>query len=404
MPRAEVSSAQGVVTERVTIVCSNNSNNCLGRALLLGDLLRTGYDVTVVGIQSRQQAWEPGASFDVPVRSFPIRTTFHLPAAIAWLRKEVRGARVIVCKPKPTSLGLALAAGVHPARAILDVDDWDLGFGDAPSSDLQLLQRAPYYLRGLLHPARFNSYLGVRAAFSLIPLFPIRLVSNGWLERKVGGHLLPHVRDSEVFDPSKVDGSELRRSLELDGRQWVGFIGTVRAHKGIEDLIAALARVGGERAPGLLLAGLDADASVAERELLLSARQTLGPLRVRTVKRFPFSQLPTWLTVPDVICIPSRPGATSAGQIPAKMFDALMMAKPLVISDAHDTSDVEPDAALRFRAGDVSDLADKLAELCGDAEQRARLSQRARAVALARFDYAAARRVLLPLVQGLRVS
>lgn len=392
------------MTERVTIVCSNNSNNCLGRALLLGDLLRTAYDVAVVGIQSKQQAWEPGASFDVPVRSFPIRTAFQLPAASAWLREQVRGTRVIVCKPKPTSLGLALAAGVRPTRAILDVDDWDLGFGDAPNSDLELLQRAPYYLRGLVHPKRFNSYLGVRAAFGLVRLFPTRLVSNGWLGHRVGGHLLPHVRDSDVFDPGKVDGSQLRRSLALDARLWVGFIGTVRAHKGIEDLIAALGRLGGEFAPGLLLAGLDDAGSPAERELLRVAEQTLGSARVRAAKRFPFSELPTWLTVPDIVCIPSRPGATSAGQIPAKMFDALMMAKPLVVSDAHDTSDVEPDAAVRFQAGNVADLARKLAELCGDAEQRARLSKRARAVAIARFDYAAARRVLLPLVRALAVT
>lgn len=385
---------------RVALVCSNNSKNCLGRALLLADLLRSSHDVAVVGIQSTAHVWEPGASFQVPVRSYRVSSSLQFPAVISWLRQQLAGSKVIVCKPKPTSLGLALAAGVRPARALLDVDDWDLGFGDAPQSSRELLTRAPYYLRSLLHPRRFNSYLGVRLSFQLIPSFPQRLVSNGFLQRKVGGHLLPHVRDCDVFDPARHDGANRRRELVLGARPWVGFVGTIRAHKGIEDLISALARLSGSSAPGLLLAGLSDDDD-GERKLVALASQTLGAERVRTVKRFPFAELPSWLAAPDVLCIPSRPGTTSAGQIPAKMFDALAMGKPLVISDAHDTSDVDADAALRFEAGNVEDLSQRLAQLCASSAERASLSARARAVALARFDYAAGRRVLAPLVDAL---
>lgn len=385
---------------RVTLVCSNNSKNCLGRALLLADLLRSSHEVAVVGIQSTPHVWEPGVSFQVPVRSFRVASSLQFPAASAWLRKQLAGSKVIVCKPKPTSLGLALAAGVRPARSLLDVDDWDLGFGDAPKSSRELWARSPYYLRSLLHPRRFNSYLGVRLSFELIPSFPQRLVSNGWLQRKLGGHLLPHVRDCDVFDPARHDGANRRRELELDARPWVGFVGTIRAHKGIEDLVSALARLSGPSAPGLLLAGLSDDDD-GERKLVALATQTLGASRFRAVKRFPFSELPSWLAAPDVLCIPSRPGTTSAGQIPAKMFDALAMGKPLVISSAHDTSDVDADAALRFEAGSIEDLSQKLEQLCASVEQRARLGARARAVALARFDYAAGRRVLEPLIGAL---
>ncbi|RYZ08853.1 MAG: glycosyltransferase [Myxococcales bacterium] len=386
---------------RVAIICSNNGSNCLGRSLLLADLLRPQWDASVVGVQTTARPWEPGASFDVPVRSFPIRSAAQLPNAVAWLRKEVQGARVIVCKPKPTSLGLALAAGVRPSQAVLDVDDWDLGFGDAPGSRGELYRRAPYYLKTLLHPGRFNSYLGVRAAFGLIPAFPHRIVSNGWLRRKVGGELLPHVRDSSMFDPAGVDREQRRAALALSARPWVGFIGTIRPHKGIEDLIAALSQLGGVNAPGLLLAGLSAEHVAEERALLAAAQERLGEDRVRFAYKFPFRELPSYLAAPDVICIPSRPGATSAGQIPAKLFDALMMGKPLVISDAHDTSDVDADAAVRFHAGDVSDLAAKLQDLCGSPAHQERLGARARAVALERFDYAAARSVLVPLLERL---
>lgn len=392
------------MNDRVTIICSNNGSNCLGRALLLGDLLLGSHEVSVVGIRTTPRDWEPGASFAVPVRSFPIRSVFQLPAATAWLRQQLQGSKVVVCKPKPTSLGLALAAGVHPSRAILDVDDWDLGFGDAPSTTGELLRRSPYYLRTLLHPRRFNSYPGVRATFGLVPTFRTRLVSNGWLKRKIGGHLLPHVRDGALFDPSKQDRRALRAELGLDERPWVGFVGTARAHKGIEDLIAALALHSGEDAPGLLLAGLSTEAVAAERELERLATSKLGLARFRAVKRFAFSELPRWLAVPDVICIPSRPGTTSAGQIPAKMFDALMMGKPLVISDAHDTSDVDADALLRFEAGNVDDLAAKLRLLCSDPALSQRLATRARATALARFDYETGRRVLLPLLAGLMLA
>jgi glycosyltransferase involved in cell wall biosynthesis len=392
------------VKNRVTIVCSNNGKNCLGRALLLGDLLRTQYDVSVVGIRTTEHDWQVGRSFELAVHSYPIRTSFELPSAARWLRARLVGTRVIVCKPKPTSLGLALAAGVRPSRAILDVDDWDLGFGDAPKSNRDLLLHAPYYLKTLLHPGRFNSYLGVRASFGLARAFPQRLVSNGWLKREIGGALLPHVRDSRAFDPEQHDGRDRRIELDMQARPWVGFVGTVRPHKGIEDLIAALALLAGPLAPGLLLAGLSEQEVAAERELVKMATAALGQDRVRAVSRFPFSELPAWLMVPDVICIPSRPGATSAGQIPAKMFDALMMAKPLVVSNAHDTSDVDDDAAVRFEAGNVRELATKLDELCADAGLRERLARRARIVALARFDYDVGRRLLEPMVSALAVT
>ena len=404
VPRPSGVSCRAQLKTRVTIICSNNGKNCLGRALLLGDLLRLRYDVSVVGIQTTERVWEVGESFQVPVSSFPIRTTFQLGSARRWLAKQVAGSRVIVCKPKPTSLGLALAAGVHPSRAILDVDDWDLGFGDAPASKVELVQRTPYYLKTWLHPQRFNSYLGLRAAFGLIPLFPQRLVSNRWLQRKVGGALLPHVRDARTFDPAQHDGQGRRQELDMQTRLWVGFIGTVRSHKGIEDLISALAKIGGPSPPGLLLAGLGEVEVAAERELVQLGTSRLGASRIRTVNAFPFAELPDWLMVPDIVCIPSRPGTTSAGQIPAKMFDALMMAKPLVVSDAHDTSDLDPDAAMRFRAGDIDDLAQKLETMCADAGLRKRFAERARAVALNRFDYDAGRRVLEPMVAALPVS
>lgn len=389
---------------RVTIICSNNGKNCLGRALLLGDLLLPSHDVVVLGVQTTAQSWEPGASFQVPVRSYPVASSLQFPGAAVWLRSQLRGSRVIVCKPKPTSMGLALAAGVRPSRAILDVDDWDLGFGDAPSSRTELLRRAPYYLRSLLHPARMNSYLGVRAAFDLVPLFPTRLVSNGWLQHRIGGHLLPHVRDCKLFDPDKQDVTSLRAELALGGRKWVGFIGTVRPHKGIEDLIAALASFSAIDAPGLLLAGLSSDEVGGEHQLVRFATEQLGVARVRAVPRFPFSELPRWLAIPDVLCIPSRPGATSAGQIPAKMFDALAMGRPLVVSNAHDTRDVDADAAIRFEAGNVVDLARKLQTLFADEQLRGDLAKRARAVALAHFDYDAGRRVLVPLMDSLEPS
>jgi glycosyltransferase involved in cell wall biosynthesis len=314
-----------------------------------------------------------------------------------WLRRQVAGTSVLVSKPRPTSLGLALLAGIGPGSLLLDIDDWEVGFR---RPERITLARAWRDARDLLDPTSLNSYLPELALDRLAPRFPHRLVSNRWLQARFGGAVLPHVRDTDVLDPARVDRAAGRRELEMGDRVWVGFIGTARAHKGVDDLVDALALLS---EPGLFLAGMNpGDMFVAA--LVERARARLGPERVRVVGQFGFAELPRWSSLPDILCVPSRDEPGAIGQIPAKLFDAMAMAQPVVASRVNDIEDALEGCGVVVEPGDVKALSSAIAELSRDENRRRELGDKARARAVERFSYRAAQGTLRQALAALERS
>jgi glycosyltransferase involved in cell wall biosynthesis len=378
----------------VRILCSDSSTNALGRVLLLADLLANEADVTILGFRDQAPIWAPARGFHVTIEDRRLKQSWQYPAAARWLRGRLGGARIIVHKPLATSLGLALLAGAKPRSILLDIDDWELGLRQSTRmAGLTGAHRALRTVRDLLGPRQLNSYASTWALDRGAGRFPHRTASNSFLQERFGGHLLPHVRDTTKLDPAQVSALDLRSKLRMDGRIWVGFIGTPRAHKGLDELVDALASLAGRDAPGLLLAGADPrdsfSAGIIER-----ARASLGQDRLRTVPSFDFSELPRWAAAPDIICLPSRDTAAAHGQIPAKLFDAMAMAKPIVATRVSDIALILQGCGLVIEPGDVGALAAALDELARDPSKREALGRAARARAIHSYSYEAGRRTL----------
>ena len=378
---------------RLCVVCADMSSNALGRAMLLGRLAeRAGYEVTVAGVAPRgRPIWSPATEERDPIRmsSYPLTHAGRTPAAIRWLARELRGAdRVLIAKPVPTSLGLALAAGVARRPALLDIDDWDAGFRRAGRRGRRA--RLGEAL-SLLHPTHFNTQLGMEWAEAAARLIPHRVVSNRWLERRFGGAIVHHVRDHDALDPRRVDAAPLRATLRLDDRLWIGFVGTPRPHKGLEILVDAIARSRAPRAPGLILCGCDRSDAYARRSAAHAERR-LGSERLRVIERFGFDEIALHVALPDVLAVPSLASDASVGQMPAKLFDAMAMAKPCVASDVNDIAEVLGDTGVVVPAGDAAALADaidRLDALGPGARSALGEAARARSERLYGFDQAA---------------
>jgi glycosyltransferase involved in cell wall biosynthesis len=371
----------------LSVITPDASENCLGRALLLADLLSAEMPVQVVGIQTRERIWPAAESWSIPIRARAMRHFGQYAAAARWLRRQVAGGRVIVSKPRPTSLGLALAAGITPRQMLLDIDDWEVGFRRPLHKSVGRVWRDA---RDLLDPTSLNSYWAELVLDNATRFFPHRIVSNRWLEQRFGGVVLPHVRDTDVLDPSRIDSAELRQRLGMQGRIWVGFIGTARAHKGVDELVEAIARL---EEPGLFLAGVDENDEYV-RSLVLHAKRKLGEPRVRVVGQFGFSELPRWVGLPDIVCVPSRAEPGSVGQIPAKLFDAMAMGKPVIASRVNDMEQALDGAGMVVEPGDPAALARAIDELASAPKLRRELGERARARAIERYSYRAARETL----------
>jgi len=386
----------------VTVICPDLGVNCLGRALLLAELLAPERPVQVVGPLLRDELWAPARNSAIPLHPRRVRHAAELPAAARWLRERALRSQVIVSKPLPTSLGLALCAGIPRDELLLDIDDWEIGLlgGAVPRE-----RPARRLWRGVvlaLAPRRFNTRYPVLLLDAITGTFPHRLVSNAWLGARYGAPVLPHVRDTAWLDPDHVDRRALRARFELDERPWVGFIGTARDHKGLDDLVAALASLQEAPAPGLFLAGLDATQPSAAR-LRERALSALGPERLRVVGPFPFTDLPPHVAAPDVVCLPSRDEPAARGQIPAKVFDALAMGRPVVASRVNDLGRILDGCGVVVPPGDVAALARALDALCRDPARRARLGAAARERAVREYGHDCGRAVLRRALAELRV-
>lgn len=367
----------------VAIVCSNTSNNCLGRALLLADLIRHRASTKIVGFQRRRTAWAPARDNAVPVESRRLDNAFGFRRAARWLRQELLGHRVIVSKPLYTSLGLALRAGLGKAEFLLDVDDWEVGLYRTHSSVTNLVH--------WINPFRIDSFWATNRIDSTIAECPHRTVSNRWLQDRYGGVLLPHLRDTDKLDPARVDRRRERDAHGMNGRFWVGFVGSLRIHKGVEDLVAAVAQL--DDGVGLYIAGVEANHEYGER-LVAHARSVLPAERLRVLPEFPLEQLPKRLALADVLCTPSRALEAAEGQIPAKLFDAMAMGVPAIVTRVNDMPHVLGAGGLSVPPGDPDALAQAIARLYQDPAACAAYGKRARERAVAEYGYGAGRAAL----------
>jgi glycosyltransferase involved in cell wall biosynthesis len=217
-------------------------------------------------------------------------------------------------------------------------------------------------------------------------------VSNRWLAQRFGGTLLYHVRDPHVLDPDRVEAAPMRAKLRLDDRPWVGFVGTVRPHKGLGDLVVALSMLRGPSAPGLLLLGSDPDDPVV-KDLVGFALDVLGPRRLRVRRMFPLEELPAHLAAADVVCVPSRAMAHSRGQLPAKIFDAMAMGKPVVATAVNEVPEILEGCGIAVAPGDPAALAAALDEMRDPAARR-QLGDAGRKKLVEQYSHERGRRVL----------
>jgi len=216
-------------------------------------------------------------------------------------------------------------------------------------------------------------------------------VGSRFLERRFGGTLIPHVRDTDAWRPGGADPHEARRRLGIERERVVMFLGTPRAYKGVDDLCEAVSRLG-RRDVVAALVGTD-PASATGRSL---AARYPG---VRLAGRVPFDDVPRYLAAADVVAIPQRDTSDTRGQTPAKLFDAMALGRPVVSTRVSMIGEVLDGCGVLVPPGDVAALGQAIGHLLDHPDEAAALGDRARQRCVDRYSFSAARRALFPLVE-----
>lgn len=378
----------------ITILCADVSMNCLSRSLTLAEILSKKRQVQIIGFaRENHTIWPPALSTKIPVVKLDYGLTRRWQKAKKTVKAITGNSHLIVCKPKLTSMGLALAAGCIPEKCLLDINDWELGLiikSDRVDGDYNITD----LLSNFFSP---NSALLLRYYESRIKYFPHKIVNNRWLQGKFGGELVYDVRDTDRLDPVQYDKGSIRRELGLDSRQWIVFAGTPRWHKGANNIVKALDRIEGHEAPGLLLCGGRRHKEVDD--LINMAWQTLGKSRFRYIPPYDRLEAGRYLAAADIACIPSLLSSNAVGQVPTKLFEAMAMGLPLVTSAICDMPELVNGIGITVPPGDIGALAAAIEKLTADPDLCATLGRKARTRAVEHYSYHAAEPVIASMLE-----
>lgn len=369
---------------KISVLAFDLSDNATGRADLLARLLAPRYDVEVVGPQFGPALWRPAEGGDVIHRAVRAGKYPGFPRAIPALLRLIGGDVIVASKPRPTSYGLGLLARARRRRPlILDIDDWELGF---------------FYRSGAwgrvgraLNLADPNGLAWTWLMERLVRRADALTVASRFLQERFGGPLITHVRDTDAWDPARYDPAPARAALGIGAEKVVMFLGTPRVHKGVDDLVEAVGRLG----PGVVAALVGANPASA------SVRRWMAVPHVRVVPEIPFADVPRYLAAADVVAVPQRATTDTVGQVPAKLIDAMAMACPIVSTTVSMIPEMLEGCGRLVPPGDVPALAAALRDLLERPAEARELGGAARRRCAERYSFRAAREVLFPLIDGL---
>ena len=372
---------------KISVLCFDVSDNAVGRAWLLARLLEPIGAVEIVGPRFGPSVWAPLAEEDVPIRSVPGGRLPRFAGRLPALGRLADGDLLYASKPRLTSAGLGYLGRLARGQPLLlDIDDWETGFflrgGFWGTVGRALNLSNP---KGLTWTWLMERLRGIADGIT---------VASRFLEQRFGGILIPHVRDTDRWAPDRADPGPIRERLGVDKGPVVMFLGTPRAYKGVEDLAAAVSRVGRADVT-LALVGTDPTSDTG-RALL--ARHPA----VRLIGRVPIGQVPSYLAAADVVVVPQRESSDTRGQVPAKLFDAMALGRPVVSTRVSMIPEILDGCGLLVEPGDVDALSAAIARLLDHPDQARALGAAARRRAVERYSFASARRALFPLVERVR--
>jgi glycosyltransferase involved in cell wall biosynthesis len=216
--------------------------------------------------------------------------------------------------------------------------------------------------------------------FTLTRALADELAARGVDAGRIG--LAPNGVDPAAFpevarDPSLAESVGIAQSPFT-----VGYVGSVVAYEGLDDLVAAFAQVANEVKGARLLVVGDGDALPGLRA---QARALGLEAVVAFLGKVPPAEVPRYFALLDAVALPRKPVKVCELVSPLKPLEAMAVGVPLVVSDVGALREmVRPnETALVHHAGDVSSLAESLLRLATDRQLAARLAEAARRDALA---------------------
>jgi glycosyltransferase involved in cell wall biosynthesis len=297
--------------------------------------------------------------------------------------KEMDADIFIGCKLRPTSFGIALIKKWFTGKPVMvDIEDWEAGF---------------YYHAGFWGRVgrflNFSNPNGLPYTWlmeKLIGFADSIIVSNRFLQKRFTGTMIPHCRDTTILNPDNFDVQKIKQSLDLEKNRVIMFLGTPRAYKGIDDLIQAVEKL---QYPDVRLVFVGAESSFAPQQS-----------NIIVIPKTPFDQLPKYLSAADILVVPQRDTTDTQGQIPAKIFDAMAMAIPVIATNVADIPEVLGGNGYLVEPGKPEELAETLKYVLDHPEEAKEKAMQARQRCIELYDIKIMENKLQSMIEELHPS
>jgi glycosyltransferase involved in cell wall biosynthesis len=379
---------------KISILSPDLSHNCLGRAYILAKVLQRRYEVEIVGPLFGDGIWEPVADDkDMPYKFAKLSGRFTPYQQLYALTRQIDGEVVYASKPLVTSFGLGLFKKFLRKRPlILDIDDWQMGFIKANYMDLSIMNRMMAALTSATRVYSMDSYWNALLCEKAVRFADEVTVSNSFLRERFGGTIICHGRDTDSLDPGKYDQNSIKAKYGIAvAKKVVMFFGTPRVHKGIEDLVRAVDLI---KDHDLLLVVVGIDESDYSRNVARNAENTLNE-KFKSFGLQPFEKVPEFLAMADVVVIPQRRGVGTKGQVPAKIYDAMAMAKPVIATNVSDCPEILDACGWIVEPEAPGLLASTIAYVLDHPQEAERTGQRARQKCAEKYSWNAIEKSLI---------
>lgn len=367
---------------RISILTPDMSHNCLGRAWLLAKILERRYAVDIVGPVFGNGIWPPLSDGSFQFSPINIHNTRNFFRKIPEYHQKITCDVIYASKPLMPSYGVSLLKKLAThLPLILDIDDWQLGFFEWRPQKFLWLRKIKQFITDIELPF---GYTWTYFLEKLIFLSDEITVSNFFLQKKFGGIIIPHARDTSYLDPMKYNPVLLRKQFNIsNNKKVITFLGSPRPYKGIEDLISAI-KLLKRNDIILLLIGIGDDPYC--NQLNEYAIEMLNK-KVLIYGLISYQEIPKYLAITDLVVIPQRKCNPTCGQVPAKLFDAMAMGRPIIATTVSDFPEILKDCGWLVEPQNPNVLKDVIEHVLTHPEESAIMGMQAREKCVSMYSW-----------------
>lgn len=357
----------------ISILSSDISSNSFGRVWLLAKLLCRYYNVEVLGPAFGDGIWPPGRDISPICKTYPGHRFPIFFRTMKSIISDIKGDVIYACKPYSSSyLPGLLKKAASGIPTVLDVDDWDSRMIWEHERNLFIVSRKVRHPNTFWHAWFLEKFTWLSDNIT---------VSSNFLARRYKAIKIPHARDTSFLDPDKYDRNELRKRWGVkDDEKVFIFLGTPRPHKGLENLIQAVKLLARSDIKLWLVGGTD-------NKWFMQNLRDLGGDTVRFFGYCSLVETPEFLSAADIVVLPQLVSLANTAQVPAKLFDAMAMGKPIIATGVSDIPEILSDCGLVVESDSVEALHSELCYALEHTVEITNLGYKAREKCIRYFSY-----------------